>query len=156
MNRKQSFFLLLLCTFFLINAASAKHSYQSKNDEQITRTETTECNTFFFEDTSIAMQELMPLNEWKKHVIEEIKNDPIYPSQPLFKKAIETISCNDCDNIPKVLNAGEIVVENGIEYQVMHNGLKIKKEYCAYASLIHFYFFMRNVYFTPGFAHSNI
>jgi FkbM family methyltransferase len=32
-----------------------------------------------------------------------------------------TISCNDCEYIPKVHNAGEIVGD----YQIMHNGLKV-------------------------------
>lgn len=39
-----------------------------------------------------------------------------------------TISCCDCDDIPKVHNAGKIVAENGAEIQIMHNGVKIIKD----------------------------
>lgn len=36
-----------------------------------------------------------------------------------------TASCKDCDDIPKVPNAGSVVVENGQAVQIMHNGLRV-------------------------------
>ena len=36
-----------------------------------------------------------------------------------------TVSCHDCDAIPKVPNAGDVIEENGVRVQVMHNGLRI-------------------------------
>ena len=36
-----------------------------------------------------------------------------------------TTSCRDCDPIPKVAEAGQIVIENGRRVQVMHNGLRV-------------------------------
>lgn len=48
------------------------------------------------------------------------QKDPSYQ----LKRAISTISGDDCDYIPKVPQAGEIVHEL-IHYQIMHNGLKV-------------------------------
>ncbi|CAB4330021.1 MAG: hypothetical protein F2839_00430 [Actinobacteria bacterium] len=39
-----------------------------------------------------------------------------------------TISCRDTDVIPKVKNAGEIASINGVEVQVMHNGIHVVKD----------------------------
>lgn len=36
-----------------------------------------------------------------------------------------TTSCRDSDIIPKVANAGQIVLENGSQVQIMHNGLRV-------------------------------
>lgn len=36
-----------------------------------------------------------------------------------------TVSCRDCDNIPKVANAGVVLMENGQRVQIMHNGLRV-------------------------------
>jgi FkbM family methyltransferase len=36
-----------------------------------------------------------------------------------------TIGCRDCDRIPKVANAGEVIEENGQRLQVMHNGIRV-------------------------------
>ena len=36
-----------------------------------------------------------------------------------------TISCRDCDSIPKVANAGAIVSEGGNSVQIMHNGVRV-------------------------------
>ncbi len=46
---------------------------------------------------------------------------------PQQNRIRETISCRDTDYIPKVPNAGEIIVDPEInsKYQVMHNGIKI-------------------------------
>ena len=35
-------------------------------------------------------------------------------------------SCRDCDIIPKVNNAGEIVTVDGVELQIMHNGVRTR------------------------------
>ncbi len=40
-------------------------------------------------------------------------------------RTLLTISCTDCASIPKVPNAGTIVVEDGQPWQLMHNGLKV-------------------------------
>src|SRR6516225_7065513 len=34
-------------------------------------------------------------------------------------------SCRDADNIPKVEDAGAVVIENGIPVQIMHNGVRV-------------------------------
>lgn len=36
-----------------------------------------------------------------------------------------TVSCRDCDNLPRVANAGQVVDEAGQRIQIMHNGLKV-------------------------------
>ncbi len=36
-----------------------------------------------------------------------------------------TVGCRDSDVVPKVANAGEILVENGRQVQVMHNGVRV-------------------------------
>ena len=36
-----------------------------------------------------------------------------------------TSGCRDCDGLPKVANAGEICIENGVSVQIMHNGLRV-------------------------------
>jgi FkbM family methyltransferase len=36
-----------------------------------------------------------------------------------------TVSCRDSDAIPKVANAGEILTENGLAIQIMHNGVRV-------------------------------
>lgn len=37
-----------------------------------------------------------------------------------------TVSCKDCDHLPKVKNAGKVVKDkNGEKIQIMHNGLKV-------------------------------
>lgn len=43
-------------------------------------------------------------------------------------RVLLTASCGDCDYIPKIKNAGKIFYENGISYQLMHNGIKIVKD----------------------------
>jgi hypothetical protein len=44
-----------------------------------------------------------------------------------------TVGADDADGIPKVPNAGKVFHENGISYQVMHNGVKVLKD-CYYGS----------------------
>lgn len=46
-------------------------------------------------------------------------------SDPFYERVLLTISCKDCDSIPKVENAGQIITVNNIDYQIMHNGTKI-------------------------------
>ena len=36
-----------------------------------------------------------------------------------------TVGCRDADPIPKVENAGEVIIENGQRVQIMHNGLRV-------------------------------
>ena len=36
-----------------------------------------------------------------------------------------TSSCRDCDDIPKVDDAGMVLEENGTRIQIMHNGLRV-------------------------------
>lgn len=43
-----------------------------------------------------------------------------------------TASCRDCDDVPKVADAGRVVSENGQRYQIMHNGLRVEADnYCG-------------------------
>ena len=43
-----------------------------------------------------------------------------------------TVSCKDCDSIPKVKDAGKILTKSGNQIQLMHNGLKmIAGGYCG-------------------------
>ena len=44
-----------------------------------------------------------------------------------------TISCHDCDFIPKVPDAGKVIIENNNHIQIMHNGIKIIKD-CYYGA----------------------
>src|ERR1700752_574475 len=37
-----------------------------------------------------------------------------------------TVSCRDCDSIPKVANAGQIVGSDGERIQIMHNGMRVQ------------------------------
>ena len=45
----------------------------------------------------------------------------------LLKRVQSTIGCKDSETIPKVENAGKVIIENGEEVQIMHNGVKIYK-----------------------------
>lgn len=51
----------------------------------------------------------------------------------LRKRVITTVCCNDCDALPKVENAGQVINQNGIDFQMMHNGIKIIRD-CYYGS----------------------
>lgn len=49
------------------------------------------------------------------------------PFQRDVRHRIElTVSCHDCDHLPKVDNAGQIVIEHGECVQIMHNGLRVR------------------------------
>jgi FkbM family methyltransferase len=55
--------------------------------------------------------------------------EPIPLGEPIIRDVrfrIEmTVSCHDCASIPKVMNAGQIVTEDGERVQIMHNGLRV-------------------------------
>lgn len=52
----------------------------------------------------------------------------------LRKRVLTAICCDDCRMLPKVEKAGKLFSEeDGLEYQLMHNGLKIVKD-CYYGS----------------------
>jgi FkbM family methyltransferase len=40
-------------------------------------------------------------------------------------RATMTVNCRDCDAIPKVANAGEVVEVDGKSIQIMHNGVRV-------------------------------
>jgi FkbM family methyltransferase len=42
-----------------------------------------------------------------------------------FERSLMTISCRDCDSIPKVQGAGQVIERNGERLQRMHNGLEV-------------------------------
>lgn len=46
---------------------------------------------------------------------------------PYWARTILALRCTDTEYIPKVFNAGETMFENGVEVQIMHNGLRILK-----------------------------
>ncbi len=41
------------------------------------------------------------------------------------ERAAMTISCRDADDLPRVKNAGKIIIENGKKIQITHNGIKV-------------------------------
>jgi FkbM family methyltransferase len=41
------------------------------------------------------------------------------------KRADMTVSCRDCDLIPKVANAGKVAIIDGKPVQIMHNGVRV-------------------------------
>jgi FkbM family methyltransferase len=50
-------------------------------------------------------------------------NKPSFASE---RSRIEmTVSCRDADSIPKVQGAGMLATENGIDVQIMHNGVRV-------------------------------
>jgi hypothetical protein len=65
--------------------------------------------------------------EYKQKCLQEIASDPSkggtygYPLERVFK----TVNADDADYIPKVADAGKVFEENGVTYQVMHNGVKV-------------------------------
>lgn len=67
--------------------------------------------------------------EHKQKSIQEIVSDPLRggnPSYPLFR-VLKTVYADDADYIPKIVGAGQFFEENGIKYQLMHNGIKVIK-----------------------------
>ncbi len=43
-----------------------------------------------------------------------------------LERTLMTISCGDCDSLPKVADAGRIVDGPGFPVQIMHNGVKVR------------------------------
>lgn len=69
----------------------------------------------------------------KKNCIEmAIQASKQIPNYPL-RRVIGTINGDDADDIPKVEGAGEIFEEEGVRYQLMHNGVKVL-ERCYYGA----------------------
>lgn len=58
-----------------------------------------------------------------------MKNDYSSITEPIMRdayfRADMTTGCRDSDYIPKVVNAGDIIVKNGQRLQIMHNGVKV-------------------------------
>jgi hypothetical protein len=67
------------------------------------------------------------INEHKKRCVSQMVSNASYHQDPTYqmRRAILTISASDCDYIPKVAGAGEIVGTEYPAYQLMHNGIKI-------------------------------
>ena len=47
------------------------------------------------------------------------------------RRVAMTLSCRDCDSIPKVPGAGAVIEENSSRYQLMHNGIRVLED-CYY------------------------
>jgi hypothetical protein len=77
------------------------------------------CNQqiFAFTDQSLTKQKIK--------YISDIYNNPMKRKNQCYIRSALTISCNDCDYIPKVSNAGEFILHKNQQCQVMHNGTKI-------------------------------
>lgn len=58
-------------------------------------------------------------------------NFKIPKDMELRERILTTLSCEDCDDIPKCKNAGSIVHEGEDAYQLMHNGIQIVAD-CYY------------------------
>lgn len=54
----------------------------------------------------------------------ELRVDGLDPA--LARRVAQTVSCTDCDALPKVAGAGEVVDRDGTPVQVMHNGLLVE------------------------------
>jgi len=77
---------------------------------------------------------LYPLTEQNIYKI-LYQNSLIPHNTELRKRVLTTIYCDDCSYLPKVEHAGKTFYDeiSGLEYQLMHNGLKIYKD-CYYGS----------------------
>ena len=50
----------------------------------------------------------------------------------LKRRILIAAGCDDCDYIPKVTGAGEVLTADGVRYQLMHNGVKVIEDgYCG-------------------------
>jgi len=50
----------------------------------------------------------------------------------MLRRIVMTAGCRDCDELPKVAQAGEVVVDESGQYQLMHNGLRVVADgYCG-------------------------
>ena len=67
----------------------------------------------------------------KQAFVERLKADENKVKDKFHERLLTTLSCDDCEYIPKVADAGKIFTENGVSYQLMHNGIKIIENcYC--------------------------
>ncbi|MDJ0901243.1 MAG: FkbM family methyltransferase [Xenococcus sp. MO_188.B8] len=57
------------------------------------------------------------------NIDQDINSLPLIPEQK--RRIAITVSCKDCETIPKIPQAGEIFEEGNEKYQLMHNGIKI-------------------------------
>jgi len=67
------------------------------------------------------------LLKYKQEYLDVLASDPSKTSNPSYPydRVLKTICADDTDYIPKVPDAGEIFEENGLHYQLMHNGIKV-------------------------------
>ena len=67
------------------------------------------------------------IEEHKRKCKESMSSNPKNLQDPSYqmKRALLTISADDSDYIPKVRCAGELFTEDNIQYQLMHNGVKV-------------------------------
>ncbi len=73
-------------------------------------------------------------NTFNKEVfVQSLKANKNKAKEKWHKRMLLTLSCDDCEYIPKVPNAGKIFKTDGVSYQLMHNGVKIL-ENCYYGS----------------------
>src|SRR3990167_7483257 len=59
-----------------------------------------------------------------RKLLGRLSADPWYP----LSRVAQTISIRDVDYIPKVAQAGQCFEEDGLCYQLMHNGLKVLQD----------------------------
>lgn len=59
--------------------------------------------------------------------LRQVQSSRHHPLLPMSndERAAMTLSCRDCDPVPKVADAGHVRVEDGRQIQVMHNGIKV-------------------------------
>jgi len=58
---------------------------------------------------------------------DETTSSQVAIDQFLAKRIALTTSCNDCDTIPKVQNAGSFAADNSA-VQIMHNGIRVERD----------------------------
>lgn len=70
------------------------------------------------------------LENHKNSCLQEIRLDPAKGGREDYPLArvIRTVSATDADEIPKIEGAGELFHEEGINYQLMHNGIKVLQD----------------------------
>jgi FkbM family methyltransferase len=76
-------------------------------------------------------------SSWCSQVSKIMYCDSLVPSDVILRRRIvTTVACDDCSYLPKVEYAGKVIQENGIEIQMMHNGIKVLKDsyYGAWAT----------------------
>jgi FkbM family methyltransferase len=74
---------------------------------------------------------------WDTKLLAKLTKDEILSISELGefenRRVLMTISCQDTGSIPKVSSAGQVVIENDVPLQIMHNGLRII-EGCYYGT----------------------